>query len=374
MIKMIKIVKIMKIVQVAEYATKEIDIEEDEIVDTTKNDPDYWSKLLGDVVNDKELESVTSEFGKGKRIRKKITYYDVDIKDISGDSDSSFMSESEESSEEDHIEIENQQKMNQESLDLNKVNNQQRIIDLKWKILNGRTIKLINLALFRYGLPPVSYSEMKNRWCSIGLKTKPENVVRGYIQALIEYLFSPYSKINLNQNIQEYDFRDINKEHLMNRLALMDLMRDKVYEYMRFSPYLYPILVSEGLVPINKLIYKFPQDVRLKRNVQNKVGNIEQYNLVLSSKEYFYPTSVLELEELGYQLHFNIEDGGSTDIHFVWNAEEVQKHANIWWRYHDMWLILGTVVHGFGRLGDIFDDSRFQVLNKPFQNRILYKF
>ena len=63
---------------------------------------------------------------------------------------------------------------------------------------------------------------------------------------------------------------------------------------------------------------------------------------------------------------FNITDGGFTELHVLWEAEEKRKLDNIWWRYHDYWLLAGVVVHGYGRWGDIQNDPRFETINRPF--------
>ena len=44
---------------------------------------------------------------------------------------------------------------------------------------------------------------------------------------------------------------------------------------------------------------------------------------------------------------FNIADGGFTELHVLWEAEEKRKYDNIWWRYHDYWLLCGVVVYPF---------------------------
>ena len=44
---------------------------------------------------------------------------------------------------------------------------------------------------------------------------------------------------------------------------------------------------------------------------------------------------------------FNIADGGFTELHVLWEAEEKRKFDNIWWRYHDYWLLVGAVVYPF---------------------------
>jgi len=63
---------------------------------------------------------------------------------------------------------------------------------------------------------------------------------------------------------------------------------------------------------------------------------------------------------------FNIADGGFTELHVLWEAEEKRKYDNIWWRYHDYWLLCGVVVHGYGRWQDIQNDPRFDTINRPF--------
>ena len=44
---------------------------------------------------------------------------------------------------------------------------------------------------------------------------------------------------------------------------------------------------------------------------------------------------------------FNIADGGFTELHVLWEAEEKRKEDNIWWRFHDYWLLAGVVVYLF---------------------------
>ena len=63
---------------------------------------------------------------------------------------------------------------------------------------------------------------------------------------------------------------------------------------------------------------------------------------------------------------FNIADGGFTELHVLWEAEEKRKLDNIWWRFHDYWLLAGVVVHGYGRWQDIQNDPRFDTINRPF--------
>lgn len=63
---------------------------------------------------------------------------------------------------------------------------------------------------------------------------------------------------------------------------------------------------------------------------------------------------------------FNIADGGFTELHVLWEAEEKRKEDNIWWRFHDYWLLAGVVVHGYGRWQDIQNDIRFDTINRPF--------
>jgi len=68
---------------------------------------------------------------------------------------------------------------------------------------------------------------------------------------------------------------------------------------------------------------------------------------------------------------FNIADGGFTELHVLWEAEEKRKIDNIWWRYHDYWLLAGVVVHGYGRWQDILNDIRFDTINRPFSRMTL---
>jgi len=68
---------------------------------------------------------------------------------------------------------------------------------------------------------------------------------------------------------------------------------------------------------------------------------------------------------------FNVADGGFTELHVLWEAEEKRKYDNIWWRYHDYWLLCGVVVHGYARWQDIQNDPRFETINRPFSRMSL---
>lgn len=50
---------------------------------------------------------------------------------------------------------------------------------------------------------------------------------------------------------------------------------------------------------------------------------------------------------------FNIEDGGFTELHTLWEVEEKRKCDDIWWRKHDYWLLAGVVTYPFYWMLDI---------------------
>lgn len=56
---------------------------------------------------------------------------------------------------------------------------------------------------------------------------------------------------------------------------------------------------------------------------------------------------------------FNIADGGFTELHVLWEAEEKRKFDNIWWRYHDYWLLSGVVVYLFIHWSDVLNQILF---------------
>ncbi|KAI6170673.1 DUF1086 domain-containing protein [Aphelenchoides bicaudatus] len=66
---------------------------------------------------------------------------------------------------------------------------------------------------------------------------------------------------------------------------------------------------------------------------------------------------------------FNITDGGFTELHAIWSAEEETKEFDydIWNRRHDYWLMCGFAVHGYLRYNEVLNDPRFALLNEPFK-------
>nr|XP_039267444.1 chromodomain-helicase-DNA-binding protein 3-like [Styela clava] len=73
-----------------------------------------------------------------------------------------------------------------------------------------------------------------------------------------------------------------------------------------------------------------------------------------------------------HKFMFNIADGGFTELHTLWQTEELAAiHSGrineIWHRRHDYWLIAGVATHGYARWMDIQHDHRFAIVNEPFR-------
>lgn len=69
---------------------------------------------------------------------------------------------------------------------------------------------------------------------------------------------------------------------------------------------------------------------------------------------------------------FNIADGGFTELHTLWQTEEIAaiqsgRLNEIWHRKHDYWLLAGMAIHGYSRWTDIQNDVRFSIVNEPFR-------
>jgi len=68
---------------------------------------------------------------------------------------------------------------------------------------------------------------------------------------------------------------------------------------------------------------------------------------------------------------FNIADSGFTELHTLWNTEEVAaiksgQLKEIWHRMHDYWLLAGVAKHGYARWTDIQQDPQFSLVQQPF--------
>merc|ERR1711988_16651 len=74
---------------------------------------------------------------------------------------------------------------------------------------------------------------------------------------------------------------------------------------------------------------------------------------------------------MGKKFMFNIADSGFTELHTLWNTEEVAavksgRLKEIWHRMHDYWLLAGIAKHGYSRWADIQQDPQFSLVQQPF--------
>merc|ERR1712066_1029751 len=74
---------------------------------------------------------------------------------------------------------------------------------------------------------------------------------------------------------------------------------------------------------------------------------------------------------MGKNFMFNIADSGFTELHTLWNTEEIAaiksgRLKEIWHRMHDYWLLAGIAKHGYSRWTDIQQDPQFSLVQQPF--------
>ncbi|XP_065656316.1 chromodomain-helicase-DNA-binding protein 3 isoform X8 [Hydra vulgaris] len=294
---------------------------------------------------------------------------------------------------------------------------------------NPRQRRAFLTAVMRYGLPPKDFALAKDKWCIHNLRGKSEKCFQAYTSMFLRHLCEPGMDTKSETYSDGVPREGVNRLQLLSRIGIMSLIKRKVEEYSSINTFLHTTLYghvslhirSNEDVGLNGDLEKDSKssvekaavdetsnnettDYNIEEESSNKVKSLhiesantdsyeksnekekEKLNIdkhlqndkkvlagdsdLLRSSAKDSPTEKGESELVSPQaipkFMFNIADGGFTELHVLWEAEEKRKLDNIWWRFHDYWLLAGVVVHGYSRWQDIQNDEKFETINKPF--------
>lgn len=327
--------------KVASYVTKEQEDEEEpeetEVLkqDVEQADPAYWEKLLRHHY-EQHQEDMSKTLGKGKRVRKQVNYNDAggsheDQKwqnnNDESDNNSDYSLPSEDNEDDDDFdehgdgvkELRRRSRMEKDEMNrpmpplLAKVNGAIEVLGF-----NARQRKSFLNTIMRFGIPPAD--AFNSQWLVRDFKYKPERVFRAYVSLFMRHLCEPGSD-------QAETFADgvpregLSRQSVLTRIGILSLIRKKVREYEKLN----------GVVSIS--------------------------------------------EDTKRETTFNIADGGFTELHTLWQMEEMaaksKSTTQVWHRRHDYWLLAAVVKHGYGRWQDMQNDPNLSIINEPFNTETI---
>ncbi|KAF1745143.1 hypothetical protein MXB_3714, partial [Myxobolus squamalis] len=326
----------------------------------------YWHSILNGTQNPGKEENV-DDFGKGKRLRKQIKYADNEIKEIDEEIDPDYDAAKEQtsSSEESGHEGEVEQNSSQipKSVLVRKDIIRMPLLTSYSSTLNVevelRRKKNILNKLITFGLPLMDIQFTYKKW---GMENE-DNLSVDDFKIYVENIFASldYTASKFPQFIDKFPLDDSGCQLILVRVATIELIKGKVIQYASQIPYMLPLLVDEHFICPNDLNEDYLTQVLpyLKTNP----GCIDNLSHLIQP-----PQNNKELVGTNSVFMFNIEEHNYTELHIVWEAEQDIRDQNLWWRYHDLWLLLGVSIHGYNQFSEIFADPRFQLLHLAFEN------
>ncbi|KII64320.1 Protein let-418 [Thelohanellus kitauei] len=336
----------------------------------------YWTDLLK-TQTEIIQESQFNKFGKGKRQRKQIKYVENEVKDEEFDYDPDYDAEKDSSSSSsEEVSRGSDNEAEADGLNLPKPISKKDV--LKRPLNQPPSIPLFNNSpglsvelqrkknilnkLTVFGLPGADIKSTLERW-----KLTDENFTE---QQFKDYLRSIYASLDFHGTkfskcVDKFPLNEQGCQSILSKIAIIELIKDKVFEYAPHMPYMLPILIDSKLWSIDEIDGDYLELV--KPYLPPDTQQISSTDAL--SYKILPPVNQSELAQTNSIFKFNIEDHGYTELHTVWEAEnKLIAKDNIWWRYHDLWLLLGICVHGYDEMQTIFDDPRFSLLHLAFQN------
>ncbi|KAF0990616.1 hypothetical protein HZS_5752, partial [Henneguya salminicola] len=336
------------------------------IQDSTK----YWESILKSTP-EFNTTMTFDEFGKGKRLRRQIKYVDQEMKDIEEvDADSDYDAAKEKTSSSDLSDGDEEEENEKPLLTVPKsapikkdfprvppLSTCYSNLNVEVELKRKQTI-LNKLVTFGIPLPDIEYTYTK--W---GLD-KEENCT---IQDFKNHLRNTFASLDCSASrfplfIDKFPLDESGCQSVLSRISIMELIKSKVIEYASYLPYMIPLLIDEHLIHTDDLNEDY------FNLVKKYLKNSQEYTTKNLSFSINPPLNNLELIATKSDFKFNIEDYGYTDLHIVWDAEQSIRDQNLWWRYHDLWLLAGICVHGYNEFNAIFSDLRFKLLHLAFIN------
>lgn len=284
----------------------------------------------------------------------------------------------------------------------------------------------------RYGMPPSD--AFNSQWLVRDLRGKSEKNFWSYVSLFMRHLCEPGA--DHSETFADGVPREgISRTLVLTRIGVMSLIRKKVQEFEHINGLVHnangqqSVAAAGLLVNGNGVTNTISEDVAklengTKEEIQSEEKNetqpsVDGYDVIATTevkteavenedqqtvetstecetkstagketndKENKENIQLKTLKEEGSiggkerkrKFMFNIADGGFTELHALWSAEEKAVHSNkgkkhqqnnvkeleIWNRRHDYWLLAGIIKHGYGRWQDIQNDVTFLIINE----------
>jgi len=414
--------------KVATYKTKdeeEVEVDREVIAqeETTENTATFWENLLRCHYED-EVEVEQASMGKGKRIRKQVQYLNLGVEDSKDDADADIGdngSDSEDETEKD-LKPKKLKRIQEKPLPplLSRVNGNLEVYGFSIRARRA----FMNM-IMRWGLPPDNM-KYEDRPYVRELRAKSDKEFNAYLALFTRHLCEPEIG-NSPTYADGIPKEGMQRQMVLFRIGIMSLIKKKVEEFEAINgdwseasrkPKIIEELEDqeEKIVEIieqpdknsetpedaqNKSASKSPEkeekqsdkpeesddktnsdtpkatpdnlntsDSKMTDEDPISDGDNES-NDVTNDPDMKYDHRLNPNKKLKKRFMFNIADSGFTELHTLWNTEEVAavksgRLKEIWHRMHDYWLLAGIAKHGYSRWADIQQDMQFSLVQQPF--------
>lgn len=232
--------------KVASYVVKQKD-EDVEVLkqDAETADPDYWEKLLRHHYEQFQ-EDEARHLGKGKRIRKQVSYVDGGMEDQEESAWTNNLSDYEDDGYSDVDEEESDEEFNQKTEGRQRrggrgASDRDVTPPLLAKVQGNLEVYGFNLrqrkaflnAVMRYGLPSPKGSR-RSQWFARDLRGKSEKAFQAYVAMFLRHLCEPGTdnRETFNDGVPR---EGIQRTQVLTRIGIMSLIRKKVEEFAHIN-------------------------------------------------------------------------------------------------------------------------------------------
>lgn len=409
--------------KVATYKTKdeeEVEVDREVIAqeETTENTATFWENLLR-CHYEEEVEVEQAAMGKGKRIRKQVQYLNLGVEDSKDDADADIGdngSDSEDETEKD-LKPKKLKRIQEKPLPplLSRVNGNLEVYGFSIRARRA----FMNM-IMRWGLPPDNM-KYEDRPYVRELRAKSDKEFNAYLALFTRHLCEPEIG-NSPTYADGIPKEGMQRQMVLFRIGIMSLIKKKVEEFEAINgdwseASRKPKAIEEIEEKIVEIIEKPEISANSKnpensQNPENKAseatendkpeesnktkpsdtpkpdnlntsdqkmtdddpisdGGDSEFNDVTNDPDMKYDHRLNPNKKLKKRFMFNIADSGFTELHTLWNTEEVAavksgRLKEIWHRMHDYWLLAGIAKHGYSRWADIQQDMQYSLVQQPF--------
>ncbi|XP_068699252.1 chromodomain-helicase-DNA-binding protein 4-like isoform X3 [Montipora foliosa] len=232
--------------KVASYVVKQKDDDVEVLKqDAEAADPDYWEKLLRHHYEQFQ-EDEARHLGKGKRIRKQVSYVDGGMEDQEESAWTNNLSDYEDDGYSDVDEEESDEEFNQKSEGRQRrggrgASDKDVTPPLLAKVqgnlevygFNMRQRKAFLNAIMRYGLPSPQGSR-RSQWFARDLRGKSEKAFQAYVAMFLRHLCEPGTdnRETFNDGVPR---EGLQRTQVLTRIGIMSLIRKKVEEFAHIN-------------------------------------------------------------------------------------------------------------------------------------------